>query len=70
MDVSVLTPEKITIITGMLLILGAGYKEIWVWGKHYQRELERANRLESLVYQLAGITGKLVERERQQSGGN
>ncbi len=58
--------KDIGIGVAAILILVAGYREMWVWGYLYRREVERANRLEAMVYQLMGVTRKLVDKEKQE----
>jgi hypothetical protein len=59
-----LTPRDIGIVAGVVIILIAGSRGIWVWGYLYKRELERADRLETMLYQLLGVTKKLVDKEK------
>ncbi len=40
------------LLAGVLLVLWAGSREIWVWGYLYRREKERADRFEQMALDL------------------
>lgn len=57
-----LTPERITIIGGLLAILAAGYKRVWVWGRDFLEEREEKEEWKSMALGLLKTNEKVVDK--------
>lgn len=64
MDATTWDPEKIGIVSGVIVILILGAKEVWVWGHHYRRAVARADKLEELLFRTLGVAQRVVDKER------
>jgi hypothetical protein len=62
------SPEQIGMVAGLILILSAGAKGIWVWGWHYQEVKKERDELLALAMSGTILAEKSVDIIEDEKG--